>query len=91
MLSEEVKKEEKVAIKKPAKVSGIAKVAEGTLKVAVESVWSHRIYKKQQKRSKNYLVCCPKNSIYSIGELVYITQCSRVSKRKSWKIFGFEA
>ena len=88
MLSEEVKQQEKIAIKKPAKVSGIAKVFEGTLKVAVESVWSHPIYKKQKRIRKNYLVCCPKDATYLLGQLVYITQCSRVSKRKSWKILG---
>ena len=76
----------KIIIKKPGIVSGIAKVHEGTLKVAVESVLSHPIYKKQQKRIKNYLVVCEKNSTFFIGQQVFITPCVKVSKRKSWKI-----
>jgi hypothetical protein len=40
----------KTNIRKPATVSGIAKVHEGTLKVSVESVIEHSKYHKQQKK-----------------------------------------
>jgi ribosomal protein S17 len=77
-----------INIKKTATVSGIAKVHEGTLKVSVESVFEHPIYHKQQKRHRNYLVVCDKDSSFTMGQRVFITPCKRVSKRKSWKILS---
>jgi ribosomal protein S17 len=78
----------KTNIRKPATVSGIAKVHEGTLKVSVESVIEHSKYHKQQKRHRNYSVICEKNSQFSVGQRVFITPCRRVSKTKSWKILA---
>ena len=77
-----------INIKKPAIVSGIAKVHEGTLKVSVESVFEHPVYHKQQKRHRNYLVICEKNSTFTMGQRVFISPCKRISKRKSWKVLA---
>lgn len=76
----------KTLTRKSAVVSGISKVHEGTLRVAVESVLEHPIYHKQQKRIKNYLVVCEKNGQFTIGQKVYISYFKKISKRKSWKV-----
>jgi ribosomal protein S17 len=77
---------QKVTIRKSGTVSGIGKVHEGTLKVAVEFTLEHPIYHKQQKRIKNYLVDCDKTTTFTLGQKVFITPCKKISKRKSWKV-----
>jgi ribosomal protein S17 len=84
---ENTKNIKKVITRKRATVSGISKVNEGTLKVSVESVLEHPIYHKQQKRHRNYLVVCDKSENFSIGDVVFITPCRKVSKLKSWQIW----
>ena len=54
-----------------------------TLKVNVDRVWLHPLYKKQVKRSKKYLVHFT-GSAPKVGEKVTIQSCRPISK---WKRF----
>lgn len=77
---------DKIIKKVPAMVLDSPKLHEGTAKVLVETVLVHPIYKKQQKRQKIRTVACEKNADFKKGDKVFITQCKRISKTKSWKI-----
>jgi ribosomal protein S17 len=81
---------EKIVKKVPATVLESLRLHEGTAKVSVESVLYHPIYGKQEKRHKIMTVACEKGKDLKIGQKVFITQCKRISKTKSWKILEEE-
>ena len=66
-------------------VGKIVKLSPATTKVSVERVKKHRLYGKQYKITKKFLVDNTKN-IGEIGNIVEIIQTKPVSKNKRWKI-----
>lgn len=75
-----------IKTKKVGFVNGISKVHEGTLRVSISMVKKHKLYKKRMKSSKNYIVDCPKDATFEMGQEVFIKPIARVSKRKSWQV-----
>lgn len=61
---------------------------ERTVKVEVERLWKHPMYKKYVKRTKNYLVDVPKGMKLAVGDKVEITGCKPISKNKKFVVSG---
>ena len=57
----------------------------GTVTVTVHAFVFHPIYKKRFRRSKKFLADTNGNDVYE-GDLVVITECRPISKRKYFKV-----
>lgn len=73
--------------KKSTKALVVSIPSANTLKVNVELIKSHPIYKKLYKVTKSYLVHVQNVSDYQIGETVFIYPIKPLSKRKVWTTF----
>src|SRR4030065_1077494 len=62
----------------------ISRKMERTVKISVERMVIHKIYKKRYKRIKNYLVHDELGS--QVGDVVKFAACKPISKSKKWKI-----
>jgi small subunit ribosomal protein S17 len=56
-----------------------------TVVVKVERRFTHPLFKKTVRRSKNYKAHDAENS-YKTGDMVSIQECAPVSKHKSWVV-----
>lgn len=56
-----------------------------TIKVNIDVIKKHDLYKKYLKRNVSFLVH-DENSIASLHDLVTITPCRPLSKNKSWRL-----
>lgn len=56
-----------------------------TLKVVVERIKVHPLYKKRIKEEKKFLAHNPEGE-YKIGDRVEIEECRPISKRKRWRV-----
>ncbi len=63
----------------------VADKANKTITVAIDTVKSHPVYRKQYKQTKKYLVH-DENSDAKLGDWVSIVETRPVSKRKRWKL-----
>ena len=59
-----------------------------TVIVEVERIKEHPIYKKRYKVHKRYKAHDEKGE-YHTGDLVIISECIPISKKKHWKVVGF--
>ncbi len=59
--------------------------ADKTIKVKIERVKTHSLYKKKMRRSKNYIVHDEKN-IAHIGDRVEIIESRPLSSTKRWRL-----
>jgi small subunit ribosomal protein S17 len=59
-----------------------------SVKVRVQHLMLHPLYKKVVKKIKNYIVHDEKNEA-SVGDKVLIRETRPLSKRKSWRIIKF--
>lgn len=64
----------------------IEKVSENTLRVRVNRVKIHPIYKKRYRVSKYYLVDVDKLEEFKVGDKVKFTSTRPISKNKAWKV-----
>ncbi len=60
---------------------------EKTVVVRVERRFTHPLFKKTVRRSKNYQAHDEGNS-YKIGDIVRIEECPPISKNKRWRVLG---
>ena len=60
---------------------------EKTVVVKVERRFTHPLFKKTVRRSKNYQAHDEGNA-HKIGDLVRIQECPPVSKNKRWHVLG---
>ena len=58
---------------------------EKTITVLVERRVMHPLYKKVIKRSKKY-AAHDEGNIYKLGDIVSISECNPISKRKRWEV-----
>ncbi len=58
---------------------------EKTIKVRIERITKHRLYKKRMRRSKNYIVHDEKNMAH-VGDKVEIIESRPLSKTKRWRL-----
>jgi small subunit ribosomal protein S17 len=58
---------------------------EKTITVLVERRVMHPLYKKVIKRSKKY-AAHDEGNIYKLGDVVSISECNPISKRKRWEV-----
>ena len=56
-----------------------------TVRVLVESIKMHKLYKKQYKRSHKYAVHDEKNQVQK-GDTVVFEECRPLSKQKRWRV-----
>lgn len=63
----------------------IKKSGDKTVKVEVERVVNHPIYKKNFKKTKNFLVHDEENKA-QVGDIVTFYETKPVSKRKTWTL-----
>ncbi len=56
-----------------------------TIKVQIEQIFMHPLYKKQVRRKKNILVHDEKNEA-KIGDKVEVTESRPLSKLKKWRL-----
>ena len=60
---------------------------EKTAKVSVARMWTHPLYQKSVKRTKNY-ACHYEDLKLEVGDEVLIEPCRPVSKTKRFKVVG---
>jgi len=62
----------------------VVSISPKTVKVTVDRILAHPLYKKRMRRSKKYLVHDELGA--KVGEMVKFTACRPVSKKKKWKV-----
>ena len=81
LIAKKTEKIKRVLVGKVVKIS-----SEKTIKVEVEKKFQHPLYRKTIKRHKRYLVHFEGDlNEIEIGNVVSITACTHISKRKSWR------
>ena len=60
-----------------------------TVVVKVERRFTHPLFKKTVRRSKNYHAHDDKNE-FKVGEKVWIEECAPISKLKKWDVLSRE-
>lgn len=63
----------------------VANKADKTVTVAIDTVKTHQIYRKQYKQTKKYLVH-DEDGKAQLGDWVSITETRPISKRKRWML-----
>ncbi|MGI9388403.1 MAG: 30S ribosomal protein S17 [Methyloligellaceae bacterium] len=58
-----------------------------TVVVKVERRFTHPLFKKTVRRSKNYQAHDESNG-HSVGDIVRIEECPPISKNKRWRVLG---
>ncbi|MBL4599103.1 MAG: 30S ribosomal protein S17 [Rhizobiaceae bacterium] len=61
-----------------------------TIVVKVERRFTHPLYKKTVRRTKNYKAHDAGN-VHKVGDLVSIEECRPISKDKRWTVLGGDA
>ena len=61
----------------------VAKSGTNTVKIEVVRYVQHPLYRKQLKRTKNYLVHDPANKA-EVGQTITVRECRPISKHKRW-------
>ena len=74
----------------PKKQQCVGKVvsnsSKDTIKVLIEELYRHPIYRKVIRRSKNILAHCTQP--VAVGDKVQLVSCRPISKRKSWRLLS---
>ncbi len=63
---------------------------EKTLIVKVERRFTHPLFKKTVRKSKNYHAHC-ETKVFKVGDTVSIEETRPISKLKRWKVLGEQA
>jgi small subunit ribosomal protein S17 len=61
----------------------VSKSGINTVKIEVVRYVQHPLYRKQLKRTKNYMVHDPENKA-AVGQTITVRECRPISKHKRW-------
>jgi small subunit ribosomal protein S17 len=67
----------------------VSDTTDKTVVVKVERRFTHPLFKKTVRRSKNYHAHDDKNE-FKVGEKVWIEECAPISKLKKWVVLSRE-
>ena len=82
-MAEASKNDRKPGVRRPTTGVVISDAADKTIRVSVENLVKHRTYGKYIRRKTKVAVHDPKN-LASVGDIVEIVPCRRLSKMKNW-------
>jgi len=84
-MTEASKNDRKPNVRRPTTGVVTSDAADKTIRVTVENLVKHQTYGKYIRRKTKVAVHDPKN-VASIGDVVEIVPCRRLSKMKNWRL-----